>query len=78
MLEKRLATRLERWRANACTTVEVKSGYGLTPDGELRMLTPRCAAAVNRVPVRVVRTALLLHALPESFAGRREAIRRAR
>jgi imidazolonepropionase len=72
VLEKSLAARLERWRANACTTVEVKSGYGLTPDAELRLLT-LMRAAVNRVPVRVVRTALLLHALPESFAGRRDA-----
>jgi imidazolonepropionase len=72
VLEKSLASRLERWRANACTTVEVKSGYGLTPDAELRLLG-LMRAAVNRVPVRVVRTALLLHALPESFSDRREA-----
>ena len=70
-LEKQLANRLERWRANACTTVEVKSGYGLTPARELRLLELMAAAAI-RVPVRVHRTALVLHALPEEFAGRRE------
>src|SRR6185436_10185521 len=37
-LERGLANRLERWRANGCTTVEVKSGYGLTPSGETRLL----------------------------------------
>jgi imidazolonepropionase len=72
VLEKNLAARLERWRANGCTTVEVKSGYGLTPNAELRLLE-LIRAAVARVPVRVVRTALLLHALPEAYRGRREA-----
>lgn len=72
VLEKNLAARLERWRANACTTVEVKSGYGLSPSAELRLLE-LMRGAVNRVPVRVVRTALLLHALPESWRDRRAA-----
>ena len=71
MLEKLLATRLERWRANGCTSVEVKSGYGLSPDSELRLLD-LIRAASQRVPGRVHRTALLLHALPESYEGRRE------
>ncbi|MBK7368653.1 MAG: imidazolonepropionase [Candidatus Eisenbacteria bacterium] len=71
VLEKVLANRLERWRANGCTTVEVKSGYGLDPRRELRLLELMGGAAI-RVPVRVHRTALLLHALPESFEGKRE------
>jgi imidazolonepropionase len=71
VLEKTLAQRLERWRANGCTTVEVKSGYGLTPQAEMRLLEIMRAAA-QRVPVRVHRTALLLHALPESYRDRRE------
>ena len=71
-LEKLLANRLERWRANGCTTVEVKSGYGLTTARELRLLELMSGAAI-RVPARVHRTALVLHALPEEYAGRREA-----
>ena len=71
VLEKVLANRLERWRANGCTTVEVKSGYGLKPSRELRLLELMGGAAI-RVPVRVHRTALLLHALPEEYEGRRE------
>lgn len=70
VLEKSLAIRLERWRANGCTTVEVKSGYGLQPRRELRLLELMGGAAV-RVPVRVHRTALLLHALPDEYADRR-------
>src|SRR6185295_4177286 len=50
-LEKSLAGRLERWRANGCTTVEVKSGYGLAPRAELRLLGLMRAATL-RVPVR--------------------------
>ncbi len=71
VLEKTLANRLERWRANGCTTVEVKSGYGLVPAREIRLLELMSGAAI-RVPVRVHRTALVLHALPDEFAGRRE------
>ncbi len=72
ILEKQLANRLERWRANGCTTVEVKSGYGLTPRREVRLLELMSGAAI-RVPVRVHRTALLLHAVPPEFADKREA-----
>ncbi len=72
-LEKTLANRLERWRANGCTSVEVKSGYGLAPLAELRLLDVIRAAA-QRVPVRVHRTALLLHALPDSYRERRGAL----
>jgi imidazolonepropionase len=70
VLEKNLANRLERWRANGCTTVEVKSGYALAPAAELRLLELMRGAA-QRVPVRVHRTALMLHALPEDYAARR-------
>ena len=71
-LEKNLATRLERWRANGCTSVEVKSGYGLLPRAETRLLD-LIRAAAQRVPARVHRTALMLHALPAEYEGRRDA-----
>ena len=70
VLEKNLANRLERWRAAGCTSVEVKSGYGLTPAAEIRLLELMRGAA-QRVPVRVHRTALLLHALPDEYRDRR-------
>jgi imidazolonepropionase len=72
VLEKNLATRLERWRANGCTSVEVKSGYGLLPAAETRLLD-LIRAATQRVPARVHRTALMLHALPAEYEGRRAA-----
>jgi len=71
VLEKNLASRIERWRANGCTTVEVKSGYGLEPQAEIRLLE-LMRGAVQRVPGRVRRTALLLHALPDDYRERRD------
>jgi imidazolonepropionase len=70
-LEKSLSARLERWRASGCTTVEVKSGYGVAPRAEIRLLE-LIRGAVLRVPTRVQRTALLLHALPEDYRDRRD------
>lgn len=71
VLEKTLASRLERWRANGCTTVEVKSGYALEPAAEIRLLELMRGGA-QRVPGRVRCTALLLHALPDAWRDRRE------
>lgn len=71
-LERQLANRLERWRASGCTTVEVKSGYGLRPADEIRLLE-LVRGARQRVPARVHPTALLLHALPEEYRERRGA-----
>jgi imidazolonepropionase len=71
VLEKNLAARIERWRANGCTTVEIKSGYGLEPRAEIRLLELMRGAA-QRVPSRVRCTALLLHALPDDYRDRRD------
>lgn len=50
------------------TTVEIKSGYGLDTESELRML--RVIARVGReLPVDVVPTFLGAHAVPEEFRG---------
>nr|WP_127103903.1 imidazolonepropionase [Pararhodobacter zhoushanensis] len=57
--------RLKALLAEGVTTVEIKSGYGLDTDTELKML--RVARALgDRLPVRVLTTFLGAHALPES------------
>ncbi len=56
--------------AEGVTTVEIKSGYGLDVETELRMLSVARALA-DRRPVRVVTTLLGAHALPREFEGRR-------
>jgi len=54
------------------TAIEVKSGYGLDIETELRML--RAARAIERVrPVRVKTSFLGAHAVPAEYAGRHAA-----
>ncbi|MDW7748087.1 imidazolonepropionase [Halomonas sp.] len=58
--------RLEALIADGVTTLEIKSGYGLTVEDELKML--RVARRLGEVlPVRVVTTLLGAHALPPEF-----------
>ena len=62
--------RLHALMSGGCTTVEIKSGYGLDPKSELRLL--RIASELgDGEPVRVVPTLLALHALPAGQRDRR-------
>ncbi|HEY5711033.1 MAG TPA: imidazolonepropionase [Allosphingosinicella sp.] len=63
--------RLQALMRGGVTTVEIKSGYGLDIESELKML--RAAKALGESEkVRVETTLLALHALPEEFRDRRE------
>jgi imidazolonepropionase len=62
--------RLQALMAGGCTTVEVKSGYGLDPKSELRLLKIASQLA-DREAVRIVPTLLALHALPADQHDRR-------
>ena len=54
------------------TTVEIKSGYGLDSEHEMKML--RVAAMIeSELGLRVVKTFLGAHALPPEYAGRSDA-----
>jgi imidazolonepropionase len=70
--EELLAQSLPRVRsllAEGVTTIEIKSGYGLTLEAEAKML--RVARRIGRaLPVNVATTFLGAHALPPEFAGR--------
>lgn len=58
--------------AEGATTIEVKSGYGLDRETELRML--RVARAIGRErKVRIKTTFLGAHAIPAEYAGRSDA-----
>ena len=64
------AMRLDALMKGGVTTVEIKSGYGLDVENELRML--RCAKALAASEaVRIVPTLLALHALPADWKERR-------
>jgi imidazolonepropionase len=61
--------------AEGVTTVEIKSGYGLTLDSELAML--RVARRLGAsLPVEVVTSLLAAHAVPPEFPGGAEAYAR--
>ena len=64
--------RLDALLAQGVATVEIKSGYGLSLDDELKMLrAAKHLAEVRRV--RVITTFLGAHALPPEFSGRADA-----
>jgi imidazolonepropionase len=74
-VDELLAGALRRARAlqaSGATTIEIKSGYGLDVDNELKML-----AAARRLgesaSVSVVTTLLAAHAVPSEFRGRADA-----
>jgi imidazolonepropionase len=62
--------RLERLLRHGVTTAEVKSGYGLDVDSELRMLRV-IARLAERTPLTLVGTVLALHAVPPEFKADR-------
>jgi imidazolonepropionase len=63
--------RLDRLLAEGVTTVEIKSGYGLDPDTEMRML--RAARRLGRErDIDVVTSFLGAHALPPEAGGDKE------
>jgi imidazolonepropionase len=72
-LASELRARLLRMAALGVTTVEVKSGYGLDPDGELKQLRAIARAKADASLPGVVATFLALHALPESAKSDRAA-----
>jgi imidazolonepropionase len=63
--------RLRALMAGGVTTIEIKSGYGLDIETELKMLKAARALEESET-VRIERTLLALHALPDEFARRRE------
>jgi imidazolonepropionase len=58
--------RLVQWQREGATMIEVKSGYGLDRDTELKML--RAARRLSGLTVKT--TFLGAHALPEEYKGR--------
>jgi imidazolonepropionase len=66
-LTESLLSRLRLMLAHGSTTIEVKSGYGLTPEHELKMLRAIRAAAAQ-FPGTIIPTALLGHALDPASA----------
>ncbi len=64
--------RLDALIAEGVTTLEVKSGYGLDQETELRMLRVARRLEQER-PVRIRTTHLCAHACPPEYVGRKDA-----
>jgi imidazolonepropionase len=62
--------RLQALMRGGCTTVEIKSGYGLDPKSELRLLEIAHQLGTGEA-VRIIATLLALHALPADQRDRR-------
>lgn len=61
--------RLKTWIAEGVTSIEIKSGYGLTLADEIKMLLAARRVGEN-APLRVRTTFLGAHTVPPEFAGR--------
>ena len=71
-LQAQSARRLKSLMHHGVTTVEIKSGYGLSQKAELKSLQVARALA-EQFPIDVRTTLLAAHALPPEFAGRADA-----
>jgi imidazolonepropionase len=71
-LARTAGDRLDRLMADGVTTVEIKSGYGLDLETELRMLRVARAIGASR-DVDVVTTLLAAHVVPPEFRSDRAA-----
>jgi imidazolonepropionase len=69
LLAKKVLTVLHDMAAHGTTTVEAKSGYGLTVESELKSLEAIREAA-SRWPGTVISTLLGAHVVPKEFQGR--------
>jgi imidazolonepropionase len=67
-LADKVMTALEEMAAHGTTTVEAKSGYGLTAESELKSLEAIRGAA-SRWPGTVISTLLGAHVVPKEFQG---------
>jgi len=67
VLFEKARSRLTQWAREGCSVIEIKSGYGLDKDTELKMLR----AARRLADSMTVKTTFLgAHALPEEYKGR--------
>ncbi len=64
--------RLDALLAESVSTVEIKSGYGLTIEDELKMLRAARRLATLR-PVRIRTSYLAAHAVPAEYRGKEDA-----
>lgn len=67
-LENRIVERCRKFATDGVTTLEIKSGYGLHPEGEVKMLRA-IQKAGRRTGQDLVATCLAAHMVPRDFKG---------
>jgi imidazolonepropionase len=72
LLTELLLKRIERHLAEGVTTIEVKSGYGLSLEQELKQLRA-IKAASTQTTASIVATCLAAHMVPKDFNGNQSA-----
>jgi imidazolonepropionase len=70
-LTQLLLQRVERHLADGVTTIEIKSGYGLSVESELTQLRAIKAVA-SQTKARLIATCLAAHTLPKDFEGNQQ------
>jgi imidazolonepropionase len=68
LLEKLLLQKIERHLAEGVTTIEIKSGYGLETQSELKQLRV-IAKASSQTKASLISTCLAAHMVPKDFSG---------
>jgi len=68
LLEKLLLQRVERHLSEGVTTIEIKSGYGLETQSELKQLRA-ISKASTQTKASLVSTCLAAHMVPKDFSG---------
>ena len=68
LLEKLLLQRVERHLSEGVTTIEVKSGYGLDTQAELKQLRV-IKSASTQTKASLISTCLAAHMVPKDFSG---------
>ncbi|MFM9872647.1 MAG: imidazolonepropionase, partial [Fimbriimonadaceae bacterium] len=72
-LERDAITRAKDFIAQGVTTLDIKSGYGLTLESELKIL--RVAKSIeNKLNIRIIKGLLAAHTLPPEFTSKDEYI----
>lgn len=71
-LEKQTLQHVQKFLKEGITTIEIKSGYGLSVVEELKMLQTIRSVA-DQAPSTVVSTCLAAHTLPRDFSGSHDA-----
>lgn len=71
-LVKSTVERADRMLTDGVTTIEVKSGYGLSVEEEIKILQA-IRLADRRTPADLISTCLAAHTLPNDFSGTRKA-----